>query len=73
MIQEKISIKDNIIIPAKDPKFRSVLITGGLNRFAYGIGTMYLNVFLPRYLNIGYLYYSILNILVNIKLHLPQY
>ncbi|MCI9233650.1 MAG: MFS transporter [Bacilli bacterium] len=67
VIQEKISIKDNIIIPAKDPKFRSVLITGGLNRFAYGIGTMYLNVFLLRYLNIGYLYYSILNILVNLS------
>lgn len=67
VIQEKISVKDNIIIPAKDPKFRSVLITGGLNRFAYGIGTMYLNVFLLRYLNIGYLYYSILNILVNLS------
>lgn len=65
--QEKISVKDNIIMPAKDPKFRSVLITGGLNRFAYGIGTMYLNVFLLRYLNIGYLYYSILNILVNLS------
>lgn len=52
VIQEKISIKDNIIIPAKDKNFRSVLITGGLNRFAFGIGTMYLNVFLLRYLNI---------------------
>ena len=67
VIQEKISVKDNLIIPAKDEKFRSVLITGGLNRFAYGIGTMYLNVFLLRYLNIGYLYYSILNILVNLS------
>lgn len=67
VIQEKISVKDNLIIPAKDKKFRSVLITGGLNRFAYGIGTMYLNVFLLRYLNIGYLYYSILNILVNLS------
>lgn len=67
VIQEKISLKDNIIIPAKDKEFRSVLITGGLNRFAYGIGTMYLNVFLLRYLNIGYLYYSILNILVNLS------
>lgn len=67
VIQEKISIKDNIIIPAKDKNFRSVLITGGLNRFAFGIGTMYLNVFLLRYLNIGYLYYSILNILVNLS------
>jgi len=67
IIQEKISIKDNIIIPAKDKKFRSVLITGALNRFAYGIGTMYLNVFLLRYLNINYLYYSVLNILVNLS------
>lgn len=67
VIQEKISLKDNVIIPAKDKEFRSVLITGGLNRFAYGIGTMYLNVFLLRYLNIGYLYYSILNILVNLS------
>lgn len=67
VIQEKISLKDNVIIPAKDKEFRSVLITGGLNRFAYGIGTMYLNVFLLRYLNVDYLYYSILNILVNLS------
>ena len=67
IIQEKISIKDNIILPAKDKKFRSVLITGGMNRFAYGIGTMYLNVFLLRYLNISYLYYGILNILMNVS------
>lgn len=67
VIQEEISIKDNVMIPAKDKKFRSVLITGGLNRFAFGIGTMYLNVFLLRYLNISYLYYSILNILVNLS------
>lgn len=67
VIQEKISLKDNVIIPAKDKEFRSVLITGGLNRFAYGIGTMYLNVFLLRYLNVGYLYYSVLNILVNLS------
>ncbi len=67
IIQEKISVKDNITIPAKDKKFRSVLITCGLNRFAYGIGTMYLNVFLLRYLNISYLYYSVLNILVNLS------
>lgn len=53
IIQEKISVKDNVVIPAKDKSFRSVLITGGLNRFAYGIGTMYLNVFLLRYLNIS--------------------
>ena len=67
IIEEKIGVKDNIIIPAKDKNFRSVLVTGGLNRFAYGIGTMYLNVFLLRYLNIGYLYYSILNILINLS------
>lgn len=67
IIQEKISMKDNITIPAKDKRFRSVLITGGLNRFAYGIGTMYLNVFLLRYLHLDYLYYSILNILVNLS------
>lgn len=67
LVQEKISVKDNVIIPARDRKFRSVLITGGLNRFAYGIGTMYLNVYLLRYLNIGYLYYSILSILINLS------
>ena len=66
IIEEKIGVKDNIIIPAKDKNFRSVLITGGLNRFAYGIGTMFLNVFVLRYLKIGYLYYSILNILINL-------
>ena len=67
VIQEKINLKDSVSIPAKDKNFRSVLITGGLNRFAYGIGTMYLNVFLLRYLNVGYLYYSILNILINLS------
>ena len=66
IIEEKIGVQDNIIIPAKDKNFRSVLITGGLNRFAYGIGTMFLNVFVLRYLKIGYLYYSILNILINL-------
>lgn len=66
IIQEKISVKDNVVIPAKDKSFRSVLITGGLNTFAYGIGTMYLNVFLLRYLNISYLYYSILNLLISL-------
>lgn len=67
IIQDKISIKDNIVIPAKDKTFRSVLITCGLNRFAYGIGTMYLNVFLLRYLKISYVYYSILNIILNLS------
>lgn len=67
IIQERISIKDNIVIPAKDKTFRSILITCGLNRFAYGIGTMYLNVFLLRYLKISYVYYSILNIILNLS------
>ena len=65
-IEEKnITVKETIIKPAKDKSFRKVLIIGGLNRFAYGIGIMYLNVFLLRYLNIDYIYYSILNILIN--------
>lgn len=67
IIQSKISIKDNIVIPAKDKSFRSVLVTCGLNRFAYGIGTMYLNVFLLRYLKISYIYYSVLNIMLNLS------
>lgn len=67
IIQEKISVKDNIKIPAKDKSFRSILVTCGLNRFAYGIGTMYLNVFLLRYLKVGYIYYSVLNILLNLS------
>ena len=67
LIQEKISIKDNIKAPAKDKSFRNVLVTCGLNRFAYGIGTMYLNVFLLRYLKIGYIYYSVLNIILNLS------
>lgn len=67
IIQEKISLKDNIKAPAKDKNFRNVLVTCGLNRFAYGIGTMYLNVFLLRYLKIGYIYYSILNIILNLS------
>lgn len=67
IIQEKISVKDNIVIPAKDRNFRNVLLTCGLNRFAYGIGTMYLNVYLLRYLNVSYIYYSILNILLNLS------
>ena len=65
-IEEKnITIKETVVKPAKDKSFRKILIIGGLNRFAYGIGIMYLNVFLLRYLNLDYIYYSILNILVN--------
>lgn len=67
VIQEKISVLDNIKIHAGDKKFRSVLITCSLNRFAYGMGTMYLNVFLLRYLKISYIYYSILNIILNLS------
>ena len=66
LVQEKIGVIDNIKMPAKDKSFRSVLVTCGLNRFAYGIGTMYLNVFLLRYLKIGYIYYSVLNIILNL-------
>ena len=65
-IEEKnISVKETIIKPAKDKSFRKILVIGGLNRFAYGIGIMYLNVFLLRNLNINYIYYSVLNILIN--------
>lgn len=67
LVEEKISVKDNIKMPATDKSFRKVLVTCGLNRFAYGIGTMYLNVFLLRYLKIGYIYYSILNIIINVS------
>lgn len=65
-IEDKnISIKNSIKVPATDKEFRKILVICGLNRFAYGIGVMYLNVFLLRYLKIDYLYYSILNILIN--------
>ena len=64
--EQPVSVKDTIAIPAKDKDFRKVLITCGLNRFAYGLGTMYLNVFLLRYLKISYIYYSILNIILNL-------
>ena len=65
-IEEKnITIKETVTKPASDKNFRKILVIGGLNRFAYGIGIMYLNVFLLRYLNINYIYYSVLNILIN--------
>ena len=64
--EEKITIKDTIKIPATDKNFREILIICGLNRFANGIGIMYLNVFLLRYLKISYIYYSILNIIINL-------
>ena len=56
-----------IRIPATDKKFRKIIITCGINRFANGIGIMYLNVFLLRYLNINYIYYSLLNIIINLS------
>lgn len=65
--EERITLKDNIKIPATDKEFRKILITCGINRFANGIGIMYLNVFLLRYLNISYIYYSILNIIINLS------
>ncbi len=66
---EKKSAKvlDSIKMPAKDKPFRKVLVVCGLNRFAHGIGTMYLNVFILRYLQINYLYYGILNIVINLS------
>ncbi len=65
--EDKITIKDTIKIPATDKKFRKIFITCGINRFANGIGIMYLNVFLLRYLNINYIYYSLLNIIINLS------
>lgn len=62
---KKVTVKETILKPAGDKDFRKILIIGGLNRFAYGIGIMYLNVFLLRYLKIDYIFYSILNILIN--------
>ena len=63
--EKKVSLKETVLKPSGDKDFRKVLIIGGLNRFAYGIGIMYLNVFLLRYLKIDYIFYSILNILIN--------
>lgn len=65
--EEKITVKDTMKIPATDKNFRKILITCGINRFANGIGIMYLNVFLLRYLNINYIYYSLLNIIINLS------
>lgn len=67
IVEEKISVKDTIKIPASDKSFRKILVTCGINRFANGIGTMYLNVFLLRYLNINYIYYSLLNMTINLS------
>ena len=53
---KKISVKETVVKPATDKEFRKILFVGGINRFANGIGMMYLNVFLLRYLNIDYLF-----------------
>lgn len=63
---KKIKIIDSVKLPAKDKNFRKILVTCALMRFGYGIGMMYLNVFLLRYLKISYLYYSILNLLIHL-------
>ena len=62
--QEKINLKESISLPAKDKSYRKILLFCGLYRFAIGIGTIYLNVYILRYLNVSYLYYSILNMIV---------
>lgn len=62
--QEKINLKESITKPARDKAFRKVLFFCGLYRLAIGIGTIYLNVYILRYLNINYLYYSILNVII---------
>lgn len=62
-----IKIKESAERPAKDKKFRKVLIIAGINRFVLGIGTMYLNVYLLRYIKVNYVYYSILNIIINLS------
>lgn len=65
--QEKINLKESISRPAKDKSFKKVLLFCGLYRFAIGIGTVYLNVYILRYLNVNYLYYSILNIIISLS------
>ena len=59
--QEKINLKKSITMPIKDKSFRKILLFCGVYRFSIGIGLMYLNVYMLRYLNISYLYYFILN------------
>lgn len=65
--QEKINLKESISRPAKDKSFKKVLVFCGLYRFAIGIGTVYLNLYILRYLNVNYLYYSILNIIISLS------
>lgn len=65
--QEKINLKESIILPTKDKSFKKILLFCGLYRFAIGIGTVYLNLYILRYLNVNYLYYSILNIIISLS------
>ncbi len=64
---KQIRIKESVSRPAKDKSFRKILVITGINRFAFGIGMMYLNVYLLRYVQINYIYYSILNIIINLS------
>ena len=64
---QSVSIKETISIPAKDKRFRKVLIITSLFIFADWMKKIYLNVYLLRYLNVSYLYYSILNIIINLS------
>ena len=64
---KQIGIKESVSRPAKDKSFRKILVITGINRFAFGIGMMYLNVYLLRYVQINYIYYSILNIIINLS------
>lgn len=63
--ENKITVRESLRKPAADTKFRKILVTGALQRFAYGCGVMYLNAFLLRYLDVGYTYYGLLNIMLN--------
>ena len=59
-----VTIKETVRMPETDKKFRPILLIGGVYRLAIGIGTMYLNLYLLRYLNINYFYYAILNLIL---------
>ncbi len=65
--QKKVNLKESLSKPIKDKSFKNVLFFCGLYRFAIGIGTVYLNVYILRYLNVSYLYYSILNMIISLS------
>lgn len=65
--QKKVNLKESISKPIKDKSFKKVLFFCGLYRFAIGMGTVYLNVYILRYLNVSYLYYSILNMIISLS------